>query len=688
MLWAVGDHGTLLYSHDEGKTWTEQGLQNNNYLLDITFHGERGWIVGTEGTILFSDDFGQSWSAQRSGTAKTLHKVKFVDQYTGWILATDSIILHTTDGGNFWVLDTLDYNFVTFYRLPLNDIAFINPNKGWLAVGYYYPPNLDIEPQSRGALFKTMNGGETWTIVDSGQTKYTSIFFLDEQTGWITTNNVDSGRIILRSDDSGATWINLGSIIDWQEMYFSDSLNGWGIYSTYIGRTIDGGKNWSYKSFMDPPAPESGFKSLFFKNSTTGWVVGTSGFILKSHNSGESWYHLDNRLDIFYGALDDVVFTDEKEGWIVGWQIKSAPESDSSIVLHTIDGGLTWERQLAPSKGAINRICAINNKKLWAIGGIFLYFTADGGQNWRRSDFQPDEGMFREILFLDELNGFLLSDRTIYKTLNGGLDWSKLANIFEVQFLRRLMFASRSNGWVLGKRAGGEFPTYTTKDGGLNWSKTMHNFTSITFLDSLVGFAIENGSVYRSLDGGNNWKQISEQPEFFTSLGFNMTFTDTSHGWIWSYFDLYRTSDGGRTWQIENGISGIESVFPGGLFMLNTNLGWAVGSDGWIFNYKSDNISSASNLIKNIPSDFRIFYNYPNPFNSTTTICYFLPFQEEIEISIFNVLGKKVKVLFSGKQKSGLHQIEFDGSDLSSGIYFFLLRTPGFVETKKSLLIK
>jgi len=185
MLWAVGDYGTLLYSHDEGKTWTEQGLQNNNHLLDITFHGERGWIVGTEGTILFSDDFGQSWSAQRSGTVKTLHRVKFVDQYTGWILATDSIILRTTDGGNFWVPDTLDFHFVTFYRLPLNDIAFINPNKGWLAVGYYYPPNLDIKPQSRGALFKTMNGGETWTIVDSGQTKYTSIFFLNEQTGWI-----------------------------------------------------------------------------------------------------------------------------------------------------------------------------------------------------------------------------------------------------------------------------------------------------------------------------------------------------------------------------------------------------------------------------------------------------------------------------------------------------------------------
>jgi len=688
VLWVIGDDGSLVYTKNEGESWSSKDLQTNALLLDITYQGNRGWIVGTEGTIQFSSDYGQSWSAQKSGTSKTLRNVEFIDQNTGWILASDSLILRTMDGGNFWETDTLGHSFVTSHRWPLNDIEFITPNKGWLAVGYYQPPNLDIDPASRGALFKTMDGGETWAIVDSGKTKYTSIFFLNEFTGWITTNNVDSGRVILRTDDGGETWIKFGSTFDWRKMYFSDSLNGWGISSTYIGKTTDGGATWSFTELMEPPAPESGFKGLFFKSSSTGWVVGTSGFILKTNNSGESWNHLDNRLDIFYAALDDVVFTDENEGWIVGWQLRSDTEPDSSIVLHTIDSGITWERQSAPYNSAIRRIWAIDNQRLWAIGAQLLFFTTDAGQNWHRADFEAEEGIFREIFFMDELSGFLLSSRTIYKTSDGGSNWSKLANGFRVQFLRRLSFADKSNGWVLGKRAGGQFPTYRTTDGGQNWNRSTHDFTAITFIDSLMGFAIENGAVYRSLDGGNNWKQISENPASFATWNANMAFADTTHGWIWNSFGVYHTIDGGRTWQTEDGIARIENVFPGGLFMLNKEVGWAVGSDGWIFKYESDNITSVISPTTEVPSDFKLFRNYPNPFNPTTTIRYFLPSQEEIEISVFNILGKKVEVLFSGLQNTGMHQIEFEGTELSSGIYFYQLRTKSFVKTKKCLLVK
>lgn len=688
ILWAVGYYGTLLYSQDEGESWFSKDLQTNISLLDITFHGNRGWIVGTEGTILFSDDYGQSWTTQQSGTSATLHKVEFIDQNIGWILASDSLILRTIDGGNYWESNTLEHSFVTSNRCPLNDLEFINPNKGWLAVGYYRPPNIDIDSSSRGALFKTIDGGVTWAIVDSGQTKYTSIFFLNELTGWIATHNVDFGGVIMRTDDGGETWANLSATFDWQQMYFADSLHGWGIYSTYIGKTIDGGKTWSIGQFMDPSSSSSGFKAVFFQNSMTGWAIGSSGFILKTNDSGESWNHLDDRLDIFYGALDDVVFTDENEGWIVGWQIRSDPEPDSSIVLHTIDGGLSWERQSAPYNSAIKRIRAIDNQRLWAIGGQLLFFTTDGGQNWHRSDFQAEEGIFRDIVFMDELNGFLLSNRTIYRTIDGGSSWFKLANGFSVQLLRRLCFSDISNGWVLGKRVGGQHPTYRTTDGGQTWYQYEHDFTAMNFVDSQIGFAVENGSVYRSLDGGNNWEQISENPASFVTGVSNMVFSDSTHGWIWNLSGVYYTNDGGRTWQIEDGISGIEIAFPGGLFMLNKDLGWAVGSDGWIFKYESDDVTSVSNPTVDGPSDFRLFDNYPNPFNSATTISYFLPFREEIEISVFNVLGEKVKVFFSGMQNPGLHQIEFDGSNLSSGVYFYQLKTKNFVEIKKSLLVK
>jgi photosystem II stability/assembly factor-like uncharacterized protein len=456
---------------------------------------------------------------------------------------------------------------------------------------------------------------------------------------------------------------------------------------TSIGRTTDGGATWSIDNYMDPPAPESGFKGLFFRSGTSGWTVGSSGFILKTDNSGESWSHLDNRLDIFYAALDDVTFTDEKEGWIVGWQLRSYPESDSSIVLHTIDGGLSWERQAIPYNGRVSRIWAIDNSRLWAIGGNQTFFTIDGGRNWQIANVRAEEGMFREIYFRDGLNGFLMTDRVIYMTSNGGLNWSRQASGFEVQFLRRIAFADKSRGWLLGKTAI-SFPTYETTNGGQSWNRSTHEFTAITFLDSLTGFAIENGSVHRSVDGGNSWKQVSEDPAKFAPWTSNMTFTDTTNGWIWNWFNVYHTNNGGRTWLLEKGISGISDVFPGGLFMRNKDIGWAVGAGGLIFKYAPDNTTAVFNPSRNSPSDFKLFQNYPNPFNPTTTIRHFLPLRAQIEISLFNLLGQKVKILFSGMQNPGVHDIELDRTELPSGIYFYQLKTDSFVETKKCMIVR
>jgi photosystem II stability/assembly factor-like uncharacterized protein len=685
ILWTIGEYGTMLKSQDEGENWTKIELQTNAYLYDITFQGNRGWIVGADGTILFSDDFGQSWSAQHSGVSKTLHKVEFFDRNIGWILASESVILRTCDGGLFWETDTLEHQFITSNRWPLNDIKFIDPNTGLLAVGYYQGPNLDIEPDTRGALLKTCDGGDTWSVVDSGYTKYSSIFFLNDSTGWMTTHHVDSGRVILRTYNGGETWLKLCNTYDWQKMVFVDTLHGWGLYYTRFGRTNDGGRTWTIGQLLDPPNPSINFKGLFFQNSATGWIVGLSGFILKTSDAGASWRHLDDRLDIYYGSLDDVVFTDEMEGWIVGEQLGSYPESDTSLVLHTIDGGASWERQSVPTNCGLNRIWAINNEKLWAFSEEELYFTKDGGQTWIAHDFESNEERYREIFFNSENEGFLVAGRTIFKTVDGGLNWTTLiTNRFSVQFLSKLVFSDNLKGWALGNRGN----TYVTSDGGYHWDLSSHKFTAITFIDSLRGYAIESGSVLRTLNSGNTWSQISENPASFTNWTDNIVFVDTTYGWIWNRTDVHHTCDGGRTWQIEKGISKIASVFPGGLYMLNKDLGWAVGSDGKIFKYESDDTTSVLNPDSDGPKDHELYCNYPNPFNDKTMIHYRLAFRETIEISVFNILGEKVKVIFSGLQDAGTHNVEFSAAELSSGVYLYQLKTSTFVQTKKLLLVR
>ncbi len=85
--------------------------------------------------------------------------------------------------------------------------------------------------------------------------------------------------------------------------------------------------------------------------------------------------------------------------------------------------------------------------------------------------------------------------------------------------------------------------------------------------------------------------------------------------------------------------------------------------------------------------------NYPNPFNPSTSIIYGLPHPGEIRIVLFNALGQQVKVIFDGYKDAGYHKLQFNASELSSGVYFYRIQaySPSgnlFVETKKMLLLK
>jgi len=95
-----------------------------------------------------------------------------------------------------------------------------------------------------------------------------------------------------------------------------------------------------------------------------------------------------------------------------------------------------------------------------------------------------------------------------------------------------------------------------------------------------------------------------------------------------------------------------------------------------------------SKTINRIITDFKLEQNYPNPFNPTTSIKYSLPEQEFISLKIFDILGKEVATLVNEIKPSGNYEVQFDASNLSSGVYFYQLRAGNFTETKKMLLAK
>ena len=94
-----------------------------------------------------------------------------------------------------------------------------------------------------------------------------------------------------------------------------------------------------------------------------------------------------------------------------------------------------------------------------------------------------------------------------------------------------------------------------------------------------------------------------------------------------------------------------------------------------------------------LPEIFVLYQNFPNPFNSITMIRYELPQEKNIHLSIFNLNGEEVMTIVSGKQGAGKHQVVWNGVDKSgkevtSGIYFSVLKNGSFTKTRKMTLIR
>jgi hypothetical protein len=123
-----------------------------------------------------------------------------------------------------------------------------------------------------------------------------------------------------------------------------------------------------------------------------------------------------------------------------------------------------------------------------------------------------------------------------------------------------------------------------------------------------------------------------------------------------------------------------------------------------------DNVFFPGNAVVNstgehggIPLEFRLFQNFPNPFNPTTIIRYGLPARSYVNLTVFNSLGQQVGVLVNGETEAGYHEVKFDGANLASGVYFYTIRVRmsdaasqrsanrgagEIVETRKLLLLR
>ena len=101
----------------------------------------------------------------------------------------------------------------------------------------------------------------------------------------------------------------------------------------------------------------------------------------------------------------------------------------------------------------------------------------------------------------------------------------------------------------------------------------------------------------------------------------------------------------------------------------------------------------ADNCDDVLPLTFALYQNYPNPFNPQTTIKYFLPKSSEVSLTIYNSLGQEIKTIVNKEQNAGEYSVVWNSKDnngkgVSSGVYFYRMRSDGFTSVKRMLLIK
>jgi Secretion system C-terminal sorting domain len=89
-----------------------------------------------------------------------------------------------------------------------------------------------------------------------------------------------------------------------------------------------------------------------------------------------------------------------------------------------------------------------------------------------------------------------------------------------------------------------------------------------------------------------------------------------------------------------------------------------------------------------LPKEFKLFQNFPNPFNPSTQISFSIPKDDHVNLSIYDVLGTEVAILKNGYLTAGNYSFSFDASNLKSGIYFYTIKSDNFNETKKMLMMK
>ncbi len=694
-----GSYGIgILKTTDGGHRWTKS--------LDWSMNQERGvWAVRfnpenfntifaatTEG-VYVSYDAGESWEQKSSVPMATDLIINPADT-NKILLACGNFasphygIYRSTDGGNYWTKIS-------------SGLPAVYQGKALFSM---YEGNPDIVFASIGGglsgtwLCKSDDFGETWQTV--------STFDYAKYQGWyshiviVNQNNPDklltAGVDIYKSTNGG---VNLTQKSYWSEWYF--------------GRTIAGEEE-------GPPDYSHADNHCFAYSPDNPNVVyfGTDGGVFKTTDFGETFHGRNGgyQTQQFYNGFSSVAHN----GYL---SIGGLQDNASAIY----DGQTNWIRTLF-ADGCWTAINRDNPNTLY--GSYYylnIYRSNNGGNNWNNL-YIPDAGntAFVSPFIISPANQSVMyaAGSKILRSSNGGNSWTvkssptsnpaiSMAGSWQNSDLIYVGFAPE-NGTLKIIRSDDGGITFTDISGGLPNRYPMDIAVNPTDDNNvyIVFSGFGSSHVFASFNGGNNWEDISGDLPDVPTNAVTVDPNNPQCVYVGNDLGVFFTSDNGATWRRLSAelpdaalVMDLSIVYGGSKIIAAT-----YGNGAFMTDLISPNSVEDENKP---PTGFVLYQNYPNPFSakggSTTNITYVIasgakqsqqlsanneiassqdPRNDNIRLTVYDALGRKVATLVNKKQAPGNYTVQFDASKLSSGIYFYTLRAGEFTATKKMILMK
>ncbi len=516
----------------------------------------------------------------------------------------------------------------------------------------YNTSNSNI-PSNNIYDMKFDSDGNLWMATGNGLVKF-------DGSNWIVFNTTNSSLLqneilSIEIDEKGIIWLG----------FFNYGLMKYD------------GINWKKYNLSNSILPSNTVYAIEFDNQDNVWI-GTGGIALINYDLN-NWNIYDTTNCGLKNTVLDLEFDKKSESLWIGHQWNPMAHWGNSWLAKYYKGNwINYDSTNSPfSRNLVNCIKTDTDNNLWIGTGKGL--VKFDGINWTTYNMENTS-----------LTSNLISDIDFDK--NGNL-WCGLG--LYVKYDNEGNPTTTEGG--LARFDGNNWSIYNSQNSGLPFNNVMS--IAIDSADILwvsirdpMNVGIEYGWGLTKFDG-NMWTtfNINNSPLTSNTI-FDIKVDKDNNLWLSTCSGGLVKYDRKNSWKVYNvrnsGISFdsqnlVEIDSYGNKWIGHNESGLSIFRKGGVIltGIKEDKL-------KQIPKNFALYQNYPNPFNPTTKIKYAIANREFVTLKVYDTLGREITMLVNEEKPAGKYEAEFNGKNLSSGVYFYRLQAGNFSTTKKFILLK